>query len=118
MIAAQKAESKPRQSRRIKKHNESKSPRVDKSKISRVAEDLIVTCPRAVVAPEKNRPPPPTINYTSKPPQSETPAANTRSRGFSQTDTQEALLSSIKISSTTVTPQMLAARQFPVKLFC
>ena len=118
MIAAQKAEAKTRQSRQIKRNNEAKSPRVEKSKIPRMAEDLIVTCPRAVVAPEKNQPPPPTINYTFKPPQSETPAANTRSRGFSRTATQEALLSAIKISSTTVTPQMLAARRLPMKLLC
>ena len=118
MIAAQKAAAKPRQSRQIKRHNETNFRRVEKSKISRVAEDLIVMCPRAVVAPEKNRPLPPTINYTSKPPQSETPAENTRSRGFSRMGTQEAILSAIKISSTAVTPQMLASRRFPMKLLC
>ena len=35
MIAAQKAEAKPRQSGRIKQHNESKYPRVEKAKIPR-----------------------------------------------------------------------------------
>ena len=98
MIAAQKAEAKPRQSSRIKQHNEAKSPRVEKAKIPRVAKDLIVACHRAVVASEKSRPSPPQItyttkrqyvsNYTSKQPQSETPAANTRSRGISSTVTQ------------------------------
>ena len=118
MISAQKAEVKPRQSRRIKGHNEAKFPRVEKSKIPRVAEDLIVMCPRSVVAPEKNRPLPPTINYTSKPPQSDTPVANTRSRRFSRMATQEALLSAIKMSSTKVTPKMISARQLPMKLLC
>ena len=118
MKAAKKAEDKPRQSRRIKQHNEAKSPRVKKSKNSRVDKDLIVTCPRSVVAQEKNRPTPPKINYTSKPPQSETPAANTLSREFSRTATQEALLSAIKMSSTTATTKILAARKLPIKLLC
>ena len=51
MIAAQKSEAKPRQSIRIKQHNEAKSPRVEKAKNTRVAKDLIVACPQEVVAP-------------------------------------------------------------------
>ena len=82
---------------------------MEKPQNPRVAEDLIVACPRVVFAPEKNWPPPPTITYTtkrqyvliyiSKPPQSETPAANTRCIGFSHTATQGALISAIKMSS-------------------
>ena len=53
MIAAQKSEGKPRQSRRIKRHNEANSPRVERSKIPRGDKDLIVTCPQALVATDK-----------------------------------------------------------------
>ena len=128
IIAALKAEVKPRQSSLIKQHNEAKSPRVEKAEIPTLAKEFIIVCPQTVVAPNKSRPPPPTITYTTKrqyvsnyipkPPQSETPVANTRFREISYTVTQEALLSAIAMSSMTVTPQILAARRFPMKLLC
>ena len=52
MITAKKAEATPRQSSRIKRHNEAKSPSVEKAKIPRVVRDLIVACPQEVVAPD------------------------------------------------------------------
>ena len=93
-----------------------------------MGEDLIVQCPKAVVAPDKILTPPPSLtyttkrqylsNYTPKPPQSETSEANKRYRGISRTVTQESLQSAIEMSSTTSTTQMLAARRFPMKLLC